>query len=42
MALQVDEDFHTHADVWNRFIRLSFWCGGAIAVALAILAAAVF
>ena len=42
MALQVDEDFRTHADVWNRFIRLSFWCGGAIVIALAILAAAIF
>jgi hypothetical protein len=42
VALQVDEDFRTHAEVWNKFIRLSFWCGGAIVVALAILAAAIF
>ena len=42
MAFQVDDDFRTHGDTWSRFIKASFWSAGVIAVALAILAAAIF
>jgi len=42
VAFQVEDDFRTHGDTWNRFIRTSFWSAGVIVVALAILGFAIF
>ena len=40
MAIQVDEEFRSHAEGWGRFIRLLLTSAAALAVLLILIAAA--